>query len=380
LIDIEEEIKNTKVRLCLDCGKCTVVCPVSQFDPDFNPRSIIQKRLGIDSKNADNPAIWQCLNCGMCVEFCNYNVKLTDFIRVLRYEAVDSGYRVECSHSGMLQAVMHMMSSKEIKQERLNWLPEDIKVDHDSETIFFVGCAPYFDVIFEDIGVKSTDGAIGALRLLNMAKIPFNLLENERCCGRDLLLQGDRDGFQKLAESNIEEFDKNGVKRIITYCPECYDCLKNEYPKLTGKNNIEIVSIYELIDPELLKTIGKDEQKEKMTYHDPCTLGRGFRIFDEPRRLIESIGNTELVEMENNRESSLCCGANPWAYCNSVNKQIQVKRLEQAEATGAELMVTACPKCEIHLKCAQKSNDNIDKTLKIRDLASLVAASLSGGK
>ena len=92
------------------------------------------------------------------------------------------------------------------------------------------------------------------------------------------------------------------------------------------------------------------------------------------------MSGVDLVEMENSRESSLCCGANPWAYCNSVNKQIQVKRLKQAETTGAKILVTACPKCEIHLKCAQKGNENLDKTLKIRDLASLVAASLAGGK
>jgi heterodisulfide reductase subunit D len=378
LDNLEQEIKDTKVRLCLDCGKCTVVCPVAQCDSDFNPRLIIQKRLARKNWDHNDESIWSCLNCLMCYERCNYRVEFPDFIHSLRAESVKSGTHIQCSHSGILQSTMHIMAKRGIRQERLSWLPEDINLTEQSDTRFFVGCAPYFDVVFKDLGVKTLDGVIGALRLLNEAKIPFNLLANERCCGRDLLLQGDKEGFRELARANIEEFEKHDVKRIITYCPECYACLKLEYPKLDNKLAIEVTNIFELISPILKdKKINLKKVEETVTYQDPCTLGRGFRIFDQPRQLLEAVPGLKLVEMANNRETSLCCGANPWAYCNTVNQQIQKKRLAQAQDTRGEKLITACPKCQIHLKCAQKSQANQVSQIEIQDLASFAAGALN---
>jgi heterodisulfide reductase subunit D len=378
LFNLEQEIKDTKVRLCLDCGKCTVVCPVAQFNPEFNPRLIIQKRLNSKTGDAKDETIWSCLNCLMCLERCNYRVKFPEFITALRTEAVKEGVQVQCSHGGALQSVMHMMSRKDIQQERIDWLPEDIVLAEQSDTRFFVGCAPYFDVVFEDLGVKTLDGVIGALRLLNKAEVPFNLLANERCCGRDLLLQGDRPGFLALAKANIEEFNRHGVKKIITYCPECYACLKEEYPQVSGNQDIQVISLVEILAPLIKdKKLVLGGLNKKLTYPDPCTLGRGFRIFDAPRQLLTAMPGTKLLEMENSREKSLCCGANPWAYCNSVNRQVQGQRLGQAKATQADMLVTACPKCQIHLKCAQKSEDCQVAQIEIQDLASLAAGSLN---
>jgi Fe-S oxidoreductase len=375
---LENEIKDTKVRLCLDCGKCTVVCPVAQFSEDFNPRLIIQKRLGREACDIKDESIWSCLSCNMCYERCNYRVKFSEFISALRTEAVQEGARVQCSHGGALQATMHMMSRKDLEQERLDWLPEDVILTDQSDTRFFVGCAPYFDVIFKDLGVRTLDGVIGALRLMNRAQIPFNLLANERCCGRDLLLQGDREGFLALAKANMDEFTRHGVKKIITYCPECYSCLKTEYPKVLGDNDVKILNLVELLAPLVKdKKLALGNLAKQVTYHDPCTLGRGFRLFDEPRQLLTGMSGVKLVEMEHNRERSLCCGANPWAYCNSVNRQVQGQRLAQAKAAAAEMLVTACPKCQIHLKCAQKSEEYQVAQIEIQDLASLVAGSLN---
>ncbi len=379
--DLNQKIKDTKVRLCLDCGKCTVVCPVAQYNSDFNPRLIIQRRLNGPPGQTPAPdeTVWSCLNCQMCLERCNYQVKFPQFITSLRAEAVQDGARVQCSHGGALQAAMRMMSHKGINQERLDWLPEDIVLTEQSDTRFFVGCAPYFDVVFADLGVKTLDGVIAALRLLNKAGIPFNLLANERCCGRDLLLQGDEEGFRALAKANAAEFSRHGVKKIITYCPECYSALKNEYPKVTGGTGIEVISLVEVLAPVAKdKKIVAGKLNKKVTYHDPCTLGRGFRVFDPPRQLLQSINGVQLVEMENNREKSLCCGANPWAHCSAVNRQVQGQRLAQAAGSGADVLVTACPKCQIHLTCAQKSEDLKTKNIQIKDLASLLAPAPGG--
>jgi heterodisulfide reductase subunit D len=380
VFNLEQEIKDTKVRLCLDCGKCTVVCPVSQYDSDFNPRLIIQKRLGRKDSDVRDKSIWSCFNCQMCNERCNYKVKFPEFITSLRTEAVQEGERIQCSHGGALQSAMHMMAKNNLKQSRLDWLPKDILLTPQSETIFFVGCAPYFDVIFEDLGVKTLDGVLGALRLLNRANIPFNLLSDERCCGRDLLIQGDRKGFINLVQANTAEFNKQGIKKIITYCPECYACLKLEYPKVNGNDGIEVTNLYDLITPliENKKIVLRSFEKT-VTYQDPCTLGRGFRMFEAPRKLLGAIPKLNMVEMANNREQSLCCGANPWAYCNSVNRQVQMERLAQANDLGVDILITACPKCQIHLKCAQKCDEIKAPQIEIQDLASLVSRSLTGG-
>ena len=378
MFDIQREIRDTKINLCLDCGKCTVVCPVAQHDPSFNPRLIAQRRLGPNGGTPQDDSIWSCLSCYMCTERCNYRVKFPDFIHALRFEALEEGAELQCSHGGALQALMRMMGRRDLQQDRMGWLPEDIRRSEGCDTIFFVGCAPYFDVMFSELGVNTLGGVVGALRLLNRAQIPFDLLANERCCGRDLLLQGDREGFLALARANMEEFSRHGVKRIITACPEGHYTLKVEYPRALGSTGIEVLHLTQVIAPLLRSgelSLGKLETS--VTYHDPCTLGRCSRVFDEPREVLDAVEGLELVEMEQNRDKALCCGASPWVHCGAVNRQIQEERLAQAAATQADILVTACPKCQIHLKCAQKSGNGKPSQIEIEDLASLVARSLN---
>jgi len=382
LFDIEREIKDTKVRLCLDCGKCTAVCPVAQYDPEFNPRLIIQRRLASKNHGRDD-TIWECLNCHMCFERCNYHVKFPEFVCALRSEALQEGGQVQCSHGGALQSLMRIMTHKGLRQERLDWLPDNVILTGQSDTQFFVGCAPYFDVLFSDIGVKTLDGVAGALKLLNLAQIPFNISAGERCCGRDLLLQGDREGFKMLARANLDDFSRRGVKRLITNCPECYYTLKVDYPLVMGNAGVEVIHLMEVIAPLVQdKKLNLGSLNKRVTYQDPCTLGRGLRIFDAPRQVLGAVAG--LVEMEQSRETALCCGASPWVHCGSVNRQIQEKRLAQAKAVGADILVTACPKCQIHLKCTQKCNPVLStgqvSYIEIQDLAFVVARSVSDGQ
>lgn len=375
--NIEREIRETSIRLCLDCGKCTVVCPVAQYDPAFNPRLIAQRRLSQNSQGSRDETIWSCLSCYMCVERCNYHVKFPKFIQSLRAESLAEGAQIQCSHGEALQTMMRLMAREDLQQKRLSWLPEDVSLSPQSDTLFFVGCAPYFDVLFSDLGVNTLEGVKGALKLLDRAQIPFNIIADERCCGRDLLLQGDRKGFAALAKANMEQFARHGIKRIITNCPECYYTLKVDYPNMLGGTGIEVVHLSQVIAPLVQSgklSLGKLEKR--VTFQDPCTLGRCSRIFDEPRQILGAVAGLKLVEMEQSREKALCCGATSWLQCGAVNRQIQKQRFTQAEACGAEILVTACPKCQIHLRCAQKSSDGKDAGVEIQDLASLAAYSL----
>ncbi|MBE0480839.1 MAG: (Fe-S)-binding protein [Dehalococcoidia bacterium] len=377
--DYEREITGTRINLCLDCGKCTVVCPVARYDPEFNPRLIAQRRISRNRNSVPDETIWSCVNCYMCTERCNYHVNFPEFVRILRAEALDAGAQLHCTHGGSTQALMRLMARPDLQQKRLDWVPPDIAVSDSKETIFFTGCAPYFDVLFSELDVHTIDGVRGALRLLNRARIPFSLLVNERCCGRDLLLQGNREGFRALAMANMDEFTARGVKKIITNCPECYYTLKVDYPGMLGATGIEVVHVTEALGPALKSgelTLGQIEKK--VTYHDPCALGRCLRIFDQPRKVLEAIGGLQQVEMEQSREKALCCGASAWVKCGAVNYAIQEQRLLQASASGADILVTSCPKCQIHLACAQSSRGNKHTRIEIRDLADLAARSIGG--
>jgi heterodisulfide reductase subunit D len=259
----------------------------------------------------------------------------------------------------------------------LGWLPAEIQLSEQYDTVFFIGCAPYYDIMFGDLEVNTLEGVQGAMRLLNRADIPFNLLVNERCCGHDLLLQGDKEGFMALAQANLDEFNRLGIKKIITACPECFYSLKVDYPKMLGNAVAEVVYWTEVIAPLLGSgNLRLGRLKERAVYHDPCTLGRGLRIFDSPRQILCAVDGLELVEMEQSREKALCCGASSWVHCGAANRQIQDERLAQAKATGADVLVTSCPKCQIHLKCAQRNQNGKMPGIDIQNLAGLAVRSL----
>jgi heterodisulfide reductase subunit D len=378
MLNFDDIVRRTKVRYCLDCGKCTAVCPVSKFNPQFSPRLIVQSALRGNGNGAIDPDVWNCLGCNLCSTRCSYNVNYVEFIRYLRMKSRENGTRIIYSHSGIPDSIMHIMGKHDVEQNRLGWLPGDIRTDTSADTAFFVGCSPYFDTIFRDINVKTTDSSIGAMRLLNAAGVPFRLLANERCCGHDLLLSGDAKGFMDLALANLEELKKQGITKLITSCPECYYTLKIDYSKFVDKWDMEIQHLLEI--PAIFEVVNKSTAKgsgpRRLTYQDSCRLGRFLKLYEEPRSLLGSIKGVELVEMTSSRENSICCGSSPWMFCGAVNRRIQDERLLQAADTGADCLVTSCPKCQIHLTCAQVAQGANSNKIVIRDLYNLVSDSL----
>ena len=144
--------------------------------------------------------------------------------------------------------------------------------------------------------------------------------------------------------------------------------------------DIEVVHITEALAPMLESgDLNLGGITGKYTYHDPCSLGRCSRIFDAPRQFLEAVKGLELVEMEQNREKALCCGGSPWVHCGAVNRKIQEERLRQAQVSGADVLVTACPKCQIHLRCAQNLKGDTIAQIDIQDLAHLLSESRERG-
>ncbi len=384
--NLEKAFKDTKAYYCLECGKCTGNCPITDYKPDYSPRLMV-KRVALDFEDdvINDPDIWECLTCNQCYVRCRSGVKLPEFIRAVREEAMEVGNLATCTHSGMLQSLMRLMSTPKLKQNRLDWTKayenlkfqtEPLRKVEGDGIMLFTGCAPYFDTMFNDIEVKSTDITSSAIKILNSLGITPIISSEERCCGHDALWTGEVETFKKLALLNIENIKKLDIDTIIVTCPEGFYTLKYEYPKYFGNTDsiwdeagIKIMHITEFIaekikNGELEFENIKPESAVKVTYHDPCRLGRFAEVYDAPRDIINAIPGVELVEMERNRHLSLCCGVSSWVNCDSISKQIRTEKLSSAKSTEADKLITSCPKCKIHLKC-YTANEYVEPKINI---------------
>ena len=376
---MEKIIKKTKAYLCLDCGKCTAICPVSRVNKGYSPRRLLIKALtGSNEYLLNDKTIWTCLTCMQCQQRCPSDIDYVHFTQSIRFNAKDNGQEALCSHGGALQSLMKIMTAPDLKQNRLGWITPNLKTSEKSEYLYFVGCLSYFDVFFTDIKANSLEAAKSTLKILNFLGIEPQILPNERCCGHDLLWMGDLENFKRLAEHNLKLIKKSGAKKIVVSCPEGLTTLKFDYPEMFGPQNYEVLHISELISQSLSNNKTKLKKLEKkVTYQDPCRLGRFCGIFDAPREVITSCG-AELVEMRKNKRNAVCCGTSSWVNCDAYSRMIQANRLKEAKDTGADVLVTACPKCQIHFSCTQNAEGYPeDDKIKIVDLTTLFAEAIA---
>jgi Fe-S oxidoreductase len=410
---LEHSIRGTGVFRCLECGKCTAVCPVSCYDNRFSPRRTVGRALmRHDEALLTDERLWVCLTCLSCSQVCPAGVAYSDLTLLMRTEARKRGQAAVCTHGEAIHSWMRLMMDPALQQDRLGWLEDgksangqmgqwagpqsriphpksripnpEIRVSDASDTLYFVGCAPYFDVQFGHLGVDGSQVSRAAIRVLNALGVEPRVLADERCCGHDLLWEGDEAGFQRLADLNAALLQKSRVRRIVTSCPECARALKIDYPVHGFKLDVEVLHLAELVaNGQMGKWTNGQIQSPtsrisnlRVTYQDPCRLGRHMGIYDAPRQVLEQVG-MELVEMPRHRENALCCGTNGWTHCGAANRQIQGDRLQEAQSTGAEVLVTACLKCQIHFRCAMQDRQLDEEiSIEIKDLATLLAESI----
>jgi Fe-S oxidoreductase len=329
--------------------------------------------------------LWACLTCLHCSQVCPAGVAYSELTLGVRTEAQKLGQAAVCTHGEVIHAWMRMMADPALQQGRLGWLTEssaadgpELRVSDDGDTLYFVGCAPYFDVQFGHLGLDGQGTARAVVQVLNALGIEPQVLGDERCCGHDLLWEGDTDGFQRLAELNAGLIRASGAKRIVTACPECARALRVDYPAHGLDLDVEVMHLAELLDGSEWEPAGNGKDRPLVTYQDPCRLGRHLGVYEAPRKVMRRLGY-ELIEMPRHGENALCCGTNGWTHCGAANRQIQGERLREAQATGAQVLVTACIKCQIHFRCATQDRQlGQEIGLQIRDLASIVAESLNG--
>lgn len=407
---MEQGIRSTGVFRCLECGKCTAVCPVSRYDHRFSPRRTVGRALmRHDEALLADDRLWACLTCLCCSQVCPAAVAYTELTLAVRTEACKLGTATVCTHGETIHSWMRMMTNPSLKQNRLDWLTggqttarrrlsvtaapqlpnnqqpithQELHVSAESDTLFFVGCAPYFYAQFGHIGVDGINVAQATVRILNALGIAPQVLADERCCGHDLLWEGDEQGFLRLAELNAALVRQSGVRRIVTSCPECARALKVDYAAHGILLEVEVLHLAELLADADMQNLRRGTQDRldgprlRVTYQDPCRLGRHLGIYAAPRQVIEGLG-FDLVEMPRNRENAVCCGTNGWTHCGAANRQIQGNRLHEAQSTGADVMVTACLKCQIHFRCSLQDRQlGAEIAVEIKDLATLVAEHL----
>ncbi len=359
---------------CTECGKCSSVCPIARINGEYYPRNIIRKAVYGKPEMIDDGLLRTCLNCGRCDEVCEMDVKFYELIKDLRTEFRNWGMdEVQPPHNGGLHAWMQAMTSPGLKQDRLDWIKPDMKCSDKGDVLYFVGCLPYYDRFYTELNPNSLSIARSTVKILNALNIRPAVMKNERCCGHDFLWGGDEKNFEKLAQKNVEEIKRTEAKKIITSCAECYHTLKVEYPKYVAKMGVEVIHISELIS-ENGSNFNFKKLDKKVIFQDPCRLGRLSGIYEEPRQALKAVEGIELLELEKNRSSAVCCGTSGWLSCGRYSKQIQTEKLKEAKKSGAELLITSCPKCQIHFKCAlsDKKMEN-DSKIEVQDLTTLVS-------
>jgi heterodisulfide reductase subunit D len=374
------KIRETNALSCLECGKCTGVCPVSRYSKTFSPRSILIKSIRNSHPDALKGAdLWSCLTCQQCDTICPSNIKYIDFIQLIRQFVGVENREGTCSHGGILDSILKIMTSPNLKQQRLDWLNKDYQTSTSGEYLYFMGCLPYYDVLFTELDVQPLNIARSTLKIFNYFDIKPQMLPNEKCCGHDFFWNGDLENFNKLAKMNIEQIKKSGAKYVVTACPECFRTLKVDYPNFFGNQPFEVIHITEFLSQRLNdKNIQLKSEPHKATFHDPCRLGRHLGIYDPPRQAIFHLSDFEFKEMAHHHKRATCCGVTSWMNCSQISKQIQAQRLREANATGSDTLITACPKCQIHFQCAL-----LDKQLKeevkfkIKDFTEVFAENLN---
>ena len=371
LESINEIIDATGAFDCVECGKCTSLCPMADFDPSFAPRLLVVKAQEGEGFNIGAEAdddLWKCLTCEICSRICPYEVFFSDFVRRLRNFAVESGNTPRHCQDGLLMRAANLKSAQ-VNDEKASWITDDLQIADKGNVYLFSGCISLMDTIYKKLEPGMENIARAAVRILNHAGIVPAVSAKEVCCGHDFIWSGDEEKGKELGQKNLEAIKETGAKTVVFLCPEGLMTFENEYRTFFGDSELEYVHISEyildLVDDNKLKF---KEGGVDVTYHDPCRLGKYLGIYDSPRDALEAVSGLKIKEMEKIKDEGDCCGQSLFLNCGKTHHKLQKKRLEDAKSTGADTLITACPKCKIHFNCAATSEGVPPDELKKMDI------------
>jgi len=367
------------ITKCSRCGKCAALCPMFQKTRGWDTGvargrlllawGLARGELEINDELIES--LYRCPTCMICEKQCTAGVKVTEIIREARAAIVESGASIPFSHRSAFDIVAKITLRDGLERGWLDLVKGDFQ--EAGEILYFPGCLPYIEPILDlDMGVgRIISGAVG---ILNRAGIRPAIIKEFACCGHDAYWSGQYPLFNALREKNSRILKERGAKVIVTSCAECYRTLKNDYSL-----NAEVYHISQFVR-DLVKEgkLSLNKGEERVTFHDPCRLGRHMGEYDAPREVLKLIA--DYKEMARYGKDALCCGVGAWMNCNEYSKQIRLDRVKEASEV-ADILITACTKCLAHFRCLMTEPEKTEglPEIKIMDFTEFVSSKLKEG-
>lgn len=368
------------------------VCPVKDYLGGFEPYvargklrmadGLLRGTLNVSDGLAKS--IYECTLCGSCKEACHNSgdacielptSRWIDHVKVfeaLRADLVEAGYGPMPRHREIYGSIEKDHNPYfEKHADRGKWIPEGKELPAKGGLVLFAGCTePY----------RQPELLTSLLGILDAAGVKVAVTNpNEWCCGSVAIRTGNKPLAESLAKHNIEALQKAGAKDVLVHCSGCYRALKKDYPEIVGKLPFNVVHATEFIR-DLIKdekiSFKEAEEEVKVTYHDPCHLGRQTGLYDAPREVLKAIPVVQFVEMKRIRENAWCCGAGGGVKSAFADLAVSVgmDRLAEAEATKAKFITSACPFCRGNFIDAAKAKK---ARIQVKDVIELVADAIA---
>ncbi len=363
------ELTDGAASPCFQCGVCTASCPWGLVrDETIIVRDLVRRaQLGI---NDGQESLWLCTACAQCEAYCPRDVPIAEVLRGLRYMLWKRRKSLDGLPSMLWSVYWNNNPLFQPPSQRMGWAKElDIPIFDPSrdDLLLYIGCTSSYDRRSQRISKALAN-------ILQHAGVTFGVIgEDEPCCGEAVLSVGHRPYFEEVAERAAQVFKARSVSRLMTVSPHCYDVFLNEY---TSVHESFFPMHYTQVLDELLTTnrlVLRGTLEERVTYQDPCFLGRRNQSFEAPRRILESIKSLEFVEMEHSREDALCCGGGGgrmWME-TPANERFSDMRVREAVGTDASLIATSCPYC---VACLEDSIKALKiPNLRVLDIAEIVS-------
>ncbi len=345
---------------CTNCQVCADVCPAvgASGDGELSAisrmkglKEVLKGRGGLFRRKTPSggdfkhfsDTVFRCTLCGNCQEACPVGIHLRDLWLSLRQDMVHSGQypkKIDMIRDNLAEA--HNVFAED-NEERADWVedmddpPDDGYIRETADIVYFTGCTSAYFPLAQKIPMALAE-------IMDRSGVNFTLLgEDEWCCGFPMLGAGLKDMFQTFMAHNLAAVREKGAKEVLFSCPSCYSMWEEHYPDTFKKTHASQF----LIDLIRKGRVPLKELDLTVTYHDPCDLGRGTRVFDEPREVIRAIPGIRFVELPNTRENCVCCGGggNLEMVDAKLSARIADQKIQEILSTGADAVVTSCQQC-----------------------------------
>tara|TARA_Y100000589_G_scaffold132767_3_gene126794 strand:+ start:5836 stop:8616 length:2781 start_codon:yes stop_codon:yes gene_type:complete len=362
-----------EMNKCYGCDLCDDACPVRLFNSGDKLNIIYNTWNNED----DGVPLYSCLTCSACTNACPQLVDYDSYVDIRRNMIVGGPPAAEIPHT-VLQAVLAAEAEEDADEDFMS--VEDYPID--SNIGYYPGCVDYLDqeMIFSHVNqgtMNLGDATTSAFTLFEEMGEDVTYLGRDflKCCGHDQKWQGMTEVFEKLKSYNQKKLGESGVDTLVTSCAECFRTFAMDYEL----EDMKVMHTTEFLVENGFDMNLRSEEDVTVTFHDPCRLGRQMNIYDQPRDLISGVEGVDLVEMEHHGEDALCCGVSSMMSCNENSRALRVQRFEEVNATGADIMLTSCPKCVSHFECLKFEGDP-RHDFEILDVVSFLARQVEAGR